>query len=239
MLPKKDEIVVCKVERIDPNSVSVKLLEYDVDGFIHISEVASGWVKDIRKYVKEGEIIVAKVRYLTEKMVVLSIKRVTDVQKNEKLKHYKLEQKAKKMLGLCAKMLKKRSTTRIETNLKDQFGSLYEAFKTATTNSEKLNVPKEWQMVIHEVATKSIEKKEYVIKKSVNIYSNEPDGVEHLKKVLMDIKKQGIDIHYVSPPKYDLKFVTVSPKKDRNKIEMVLEKVKSLNSKVIIECDET
>ena len=60
-MPVAGELAVAHVEKIYPHSVTVKLDEYDQEAFIHISEIASGWVKDIKKYVKENQSVVIKI----------------------------------------------------------------------------------------------------------------------------------------------------------------------------------
>ena len=60
--PEKGELVVGEVEEIESFGVFVDLEEYDGKrGLAHISEVASGWIKNIRDHVREGERVVAKV----------------------------------------------------------------------------------------------------------------------------------------------------------------------------------
>ena len=60
--PDKDEFVVVKVNQILDYGVFVELLEYGkTRGFIHISNVSSSWVKNIRNLVKINQVRVAKV----------------------------------------------------------------------------------------------------------------------------------------------------------------------------------
>ncbi|RLG70219.1 MAG: translation initiation factor IF-2 subunit alpha, partial [Candidatus Iainarchaeum archaeon] len=77
--PEIGEIVVVKVKKILSYGVFVELLEYDgLTGFVHISEVASSWVKNIRNFVKENQIRAAKVlKVIPEKeQVDLSFEKV-------------------------------------------------------------------------------------------------------------------------------------------------------------------
>ena len=228
----RGSIVICKIVKIEQSSVVVELIEHNNrEGFIHISEVANGWVKNIKNHVKQGDIVVAKVFQIRNNHVILSLKRVTSSQKSEKLREYKFEQKAKKMLTACAKTLKKHSTAKIEEALKNQFGSIYDAFKTALDNPDKLEVPKEWQDAIHSIAEKNIEKKIYEIRKRVKIYSYESDGVDKIKSVFKCIEKNGLEIKYISSPIYLVSFSTLKPKKDKDKIDMILKKCSIPNVK--------
>ena len=60
--PDPGELVVAKVDEIEDFGVFADLEEYeDKRGLIHISEVASGWIKNVRDHVREGQIVVCKV----------------------------------------------------------------------------------------------------------------------------------------------------------------------------------
>ena len=60
--PEIGDLVVCTVVNVVDFGAFVQLDEYaKKEGLIHISEVASGWVKYIRDHVREGQKIVCKV----------------------------------------------------------------------------------------------------------------------------------------------------------------------------------
>lgn len=64
--PDEGEIVVVTVTKIGDHGAYVGLDEYNnIQGFLHISEIAPGWVRNVRKYVTEGEkkvVLVKKIR---------------------------------------------------------------------------------------------------------------------------------------------------------------------------------
>ncbi|MCD6381620.1 MAG: S1 RNA-binding domain-containing protein, partial [Candidatus Aenigmarchaeota archaeon] len=60
-IPSKGELVVCRITRVNPHSAFAYIEDYDREGMIHISEVASGWIKDIKNHLKVGQIAVTKV----------------------------------------------------------------------------------------------------------------------------------------------------------------------------------
>ena len=105
--PMLGEIVICKITKINPNSAFARLEEYNKEGMIHISEISSGWVRDIRQHVKPNQSVIAKVVRLNEGSgeISLSLKRVDDKQQNEKMKDYNLNKKAEKMLEIAAKSM--------------------------------------------------------------------------------------------------------------------------------------
>ena len=60
--PERDDLVVVRVSQILDYGVFVELLEFNnVRGFVHISNVSSSWVKNIRNFVKPNQVRVAKV----------------------------------------------------------------------------------------------------------------------------------------------------------------------------------
>nr|NIP36032.1 S1 RNA-binding domain-containing protein [Thermoplasmata archaeon]NIS13138.1 S1 RNA-binding domain-containing protein [Thermoplasmata archaeon]NIS21032.1 S1 RNA-binding domain-containing protein [Thermoplasmata archaeon]NIT78497.1 S1 RNA-binding domain-containing protein [Thermoplasmata archaeon]NIW83598.1 S1 RNA-binding domain-containing protein [Thermoplasmata archaeon] len=60
--PEEGELVVGTVVKVENFGAFVSLEEYPgKEGFIHVAEVAPGWVKYIRDYVRENQKIVTKV----------------------------------------------------------------------------------------------------------------------------------------------------------------------------------
>ena len=60
--PERGELVVCSVISVKDFGAFVTLDEYnDKEGFIHIRDAATGWVKYLRDYIREGQKVVCKV----------------------------------------------------------------------------------------------------------------------------------------------------------------------------------
>jgi len=58
-LPEVGELVIATITKIGDHGAYVILDEYDkIQGFLHVSEIAPGWVRNINKYVKENEKVV-------------------------------------------------------------------------------------------------------------------------------------------------------------------------------------
>ena len=88
LLPEIGEFVVVTIIRIMPYGAYAALDEYDdVEGLLHISEISSRWVKNIRDHVRERQKVVLKVlRVDSEKRHIdLSLRRVNEREKREKL----------------------------------------------------------------------------------------------------------------------------------------------------------
>src|SRR5215472_17661215 len=107
--PEEGELVVGTVTSIRNFGAFVKLDEFnDREAFIHLSEVATGWVKYIRDHIREGQKIVARVLRIdpAKSQIDLSLKRINDHQRREKTQSWKNEQRAMRLLTLVAQDLK-------------------------------------------------------------------------------------------------------------------------------------
>ncbi|MEM2913101.1 MAG: S1 RNA-binding domain-containing protein, partial [Candidatus Bathyarchaeia archaeon] len=59
--PEVGELVISTVNEITEYGAYVTLDEYGKDGFLHISEISSGWIRNIRDHIREGEKLVLKI----------------------------------------------------------------------------------------------------------------------------------------------------------------------------------
>ncbi|MBU7031576.1 MAG: S1 RNA-binding domain-containing protein, partial [Theionarchaea archaeon] len=59
--PEVGDLVIGTVSDVFPYGAFVKLDEFDKVGMIHIKEISSAWVKNIRNHVREGQKVVTKV----------------------------------------------------------------------------------------------------------------------------------------------------------------------------------
>ena len=91
-MPEQGEIVIATVTKVMDHGAYVTLDEYDgIQGFLHISEIAPGWIRSINRFVKENEKKVLLVKKINQKRgdIDLSLKQVSKDQKKQKLKEVK------------------------------------------------------------------------------------------------------------------------------------------------------
>lgn len=215
-LPSAGEVVIAKIAQLNPNSAFAKLLEYDAEGMIHISEVASGWVRDIRHHLKQDQEVVALV--IRREPLSLSLKRVNPRARAGKMKEYNLEKRAEKILEMAGQKLGKsleQSYDDVGYLLQERFGSMYAAFEESLTKTDKLEklLPKEWLEAIVEVAQKSIEQKEFEFSAKLILQSYEPNGVVLIRELLKKVEKAKLGVQYIAAPQYLVKYRTLDPKK--------------------------
>ncbi len=213
-LPMLGELVLCKITKINPNSAFAHIEEYGKEGMIHVSEVSSGWVRDIRSFLRIGQSGVAKVIRVDEGHISLSLKRVDQKQENDKIKEYKLNQRAEKMLEIAAKKIGKTLDEAYEEvgyTLQEKFGTMYDGFKAAMENPQLLKrrgIPDKWIEILKEIAEKNIEQKEFEFSANLQIKTYKPDGVSIIKRALGTLQKEGLDVRYIAAPTYLVKYKT-------------------------------
>lgn len=107
-LPQEGELTMCEVTKVYNNAVFVNIYEYDKQGFIHISEVSPGRIRNLNDFVKVGKVIVCKVLRINKEknQVDLSLRRVSEAQRRFKVEQIKQEQKVEKIIDMAAKHCK-------------------------------------------------------------------------------------------------------------------------------------
>ena len=134
--PNEGELVVVSVTTVKQNGCYVTLDEFEgLEGFIFIGEIASGWVKNIRVYVREGQRLICKVMRTRKdgSSLELSLKSVSEERRRTRLQEWKNEQRAHQLLKVLGEKISWDSDTLEEQSneLIDAFGTLYSAFEEA------------------------------------------------------------------------------------------------------------
>ena len=209
--PEVGELVIGTVKTVKPYGAFVSLDEYDnKEGFIHIGEIATGWIKYIRDHVREGQKVVCKVLRVDPSRghIDLSLKRVNEHQRREKIQEWKNERKAQKLFEIVAQRLGKKVDECYEEfgyELMERYGGLYPAFEDAAINEDALEdegFNGEWIKVFTEVARENIVPPYVKISGYLELTTNAPDGIERIKKVLQEIESENITVTYVGAPRY-------------------------------------
>jgi len=230
--PEVGELVVASVKEITDYGVYVMLDEYGKEGFLHISEISSSWVKNIRDFVREGEKVVLKVlRVDPEKRHIdLSLRRVTKREKREKMLLWKQSKKAEGLMRSVSQRLNiplRELYEKAWVPLEEAFGSAYEGVERAAREGIEplleIGLSRELAEALMETAKEKIRITNVKVKGTLNITCTKPDGVLRIKKALMKAKRvkvpngSNIRIYAVSPPKYQVE-VTAPDYKTANAI---------------------
>jgi len=230
--PNPGELVVCTVTKVVDFGAFVQLDEYDnKEGLIHISEVASGWVKYIRDHVREGQKIVCKVLDVNPKRghIDLSFKDVNEHQRRETIQLWKNDQKASKWLQFvadCAKI----SPPELESMkdmIRDEFGDLYAIFEDAAQDNmksiNKLGFPPKVVEALLKVAKDNVKIPSVDISGYVDLICPVSNGIDVIKKALKaagTVEGGGdgitVEITYIGAPRYRIRVVAPDYKKAEN-----------------------
>ncbi len=216
--PEPGDLVVCTVDQVLDFGAFVTLDEYvDKKGFIHISEVASGWIKYIRDHVREGQKIVCKVLNVDKSKhhIDLSLKDVNEHQRREKIQAWKADLKAWKWLQMAYDG-REDDLRRVKDALMKNYNSLYGALEEAAVSGEvslaDSGLTADDIKKIATLAKENVKIPMVEISGYVDLKSFAPDGVEIIKKALKQAKRirdkdATLEIKYVGAPRYRIKVV--------------------------------
>ncbi|PIN73066.1 hypothetical protein COV20_06190 [Candidatus Woesearchaeota archaeon CG10_big_fil_rev_8_21_14_0_10_45_16] len=236
--PEEDEIVLCKVSKIYPNSVFVDLLEYErKSGIVHISEVSPGRIRNLRDFVSDGRQIVCKVLRVDKEKghIDLSLRRVNSNQRREKLDEIKQELKAEQLIKNLATKLKK-PAEKLYQEISDvifkEYSHIFLCFKDIVDSKvdlQKLGLKKPLADEITEAVIEKFKPKKIVIEGEVQLQTYDSSGVEKIKKVLQSIEKVSdtITLAYLGAGRFMLRIEDFDYKpaeKTLKDVQKVLEK---------------
>ena len=201
--PEDGELVVGTVSKVQNFGAFITLEEYPgKEGFCHIREVASGWVKRIGDHVRVQQRVVCKVQGVNASKghIDLSLKAVNDHQRRETIQSWKNEQKADKLVEMLAE---KRGTTpeellaQIGPSVLKIWNSVYDAFQEAAEygrdvfDEEKIDA--DWIDDFVAFAQENIQIQYVDVHGFVEVRSTAHDGVEQVKKARQEAEKSELD----------------------------------------------
>ncbi len=227
--PDEGELVVCTVQEVRDFVAFVSLDEYGGrQGLIPISEVATGWVKYIRDYVREGQKVVCKVLHVDTQRghIDLSLKDVNEHQRREKIREWKNEQKAHTWIGFVSEETGE-PVEKIEGKIYQGYGLLFPFFEDAVVNGketvEKLGFEDTVATVLLRIAEENVKIPRVTITGFLELTSRKSDGVNVIRRALRSaqLKMSDVDIElsYVGAPIYRVKVTAPDYKQAEKAIE--------------------
>ncbi|MEM2117429.1 MAG: translation initiation factor IF-2 subunit alpha [Candidatus Bathyarchaeia archaeon] len=243
--PEVGDLVIATVEAVTDYGAYVKLDEYDKKGLLHISEVSSSWIRNIRNFVREGQKVVLKVlRVDVEKgHIDLSLRRVTKREKIEKIMSWKKERKAEALLRSVAEKTGQPLESiyeKVGAPIEKEYG-LYEGFEKGLKEGiealTKIGVPEDLAKVLVEVAKERIRVPMVRIKGVVELRCMKPNGVKVIKEAFLNAKKAEksrdakLRFYVVAAPKYCIEVMAENYKRAEDVLQRVAQNVISNVSK--------
>ena len=213
-LPEEGEIIIATVRQVTGHGVYVTLDEYnDMTGFLHISEIATGWIRNIERYIRPKQKAVLKVIRVNKVRgeVDTSLKQVFGEERKSKLIEVKKNDKAATFLDFIKSKLKltDEAVREIEDRLLQKYDYVYDAFEAVSRKGpdaiQSIDLSPEIKEAIKE-ASKRIPIPVVVISAIMEITSRKPDGIEIIKNTLSNA--EGIKgnlsstISYIGAPRY-------------------------------------
>jgi translation initiation factor 2 subunit 1 len=236
-------MVIATVNRLESYGAYVALDEYDnKEAFLHISEISSRWVRNIRNHVREGQKTVLQVlRVDTSKSQVdLSLRRVNKDDKRKKLEEWKKGRKAEMMLKQAAETLKMTPGdlyAEISPKLNEVKLQLYDSFEQLAKKGAQFFIgigikPKTAEALVN-VAKDKIVVKGVTIQGVFEVTAMGNNGVEEIKDVFTASRDLGeeneatINIYTLGAPKYRIEVTSDDYKKAENVLDMIIKQVTS------------
>lgn len=194
--PEEGELVLCTITNIQYHSVFARLDEYDKTGMIHISEVSPGRIRNIRDFVKEGKKVVCKVLRINPSNghIDLSLRRVTEGLRREKMDKLKQEQKAEKLIEDLAKELKGEPAAlyeKVAKPLLQHYEYIFQAFEDVVENDaslEKSELDKALAAPLERLIKERLKPKSITVGGDIFVQSYAESGLDVVKGLLMAAK---------------------------------------------------
>ena len=214
--PEPGDLVLASVQRITDYGAYVTLDEYGKEGLLHVSEVSSGWVRNIRTFVREGQKVVLKVLRvdMTKGHVDLSLRRVSRLERREKVLSSKMELKAESIFRSVSEKLNEpfeELYAKTSALIGEKFGGVYEGLeKAAREGPEPLveaGLAADMASALTEVAREKIRAPMVRVKGWLELQCMKPNGVIFIKQALQSAEKAKargakIRVYAVAAPKY-------------------------------------
>jgi translation initiation factor 2 subunit 1 len=235
-LPEIGELVVATIAKVGDHGAYATLDEYsNVQGFLHVSEIGQGWIRNINKFIKEGEkkvLLVKKIRAGREE-IDLSLKQVSREQRKNKLRDVKQFQKGK---GIIKNIQEKAKLSdddveKLEDKIFSKYDAIYDGIIDIARNGIKvfsdLKLPKKTLDVIEAVSTK-IKLPSVEIRGVFELTDRSSNGVENIRNSLQGFEKTAqntIKILYIGAPRYRISVTAPDFKSAEKTLKPILEDI--------------
>jgi len=221
--PDVGDLAVATVKQVVDYGAYVRLDEYEgIEGLVHISEISTTWVKNIREHVREGQKLVLKVLRVDRErgQVDLSLRRVTGREKTDKMLEWKRSKKADSIVKGAGERLKSDAATTEKMRLLvyEKFETPYEAFQEAVESGEevftKQDIAPDWATALTEVARSKVKLEKASLTATVELTCKATGGIEAIRAALSNAikvkKPRGatIRVYAVGAPRYRIEATT-------------------------------
>ncbi len=235
--PETGEMVVATVSRLESYGAYVTLDEYEnKEALLHISEISSRWVRNIRNHVRENQKVVLQVLRVdpSKNQVDLSLRRVNKDDRRKKIEDWKKTRKGETLLKLAATELKMTPGdlfAEISPKLNEVNLNLYDALEQAAKKGVKIftdaGIKEKIADALANVAKDKIVVKGVTVQGVFEVTAMGSRGIEEIKEYFQGVKEIGeesestVNLYTLGSPKYRVEVTA----EDYKKAEFALDKV--------------
>ncbi len=236
--PEVGELVVATVRRVESYGAYVSLDEYtEREGLLHISEISSRWVRNIRNHVRPGQKVVLQVLRTDpgKGQVDLSLRRVSRDEKRKKIESWKKERKAVTLLTQAAQQLNTTTEALFESEgakLVEHYESLYEGLEEAAKRGadalKEAGVEQKAAEVLSEIAKDKIVIRGVTIQGVFEATTMSSFGIQEIKDMFQKAEEvaqdndAAISIATLGAPKYRIQLTAEDYKKAEHALDEVV-----------------
>ena len=238
-MPEVGELVLALVTSMSSHGAKVVLEEYNnMYGFLHVSEIATGWVKNISRFITVNQKVVLKVIRIDSARVEvdLSLRQVSGEDRKQKLLSVKRYDKTRTIFDSLQTRLKitENQKNQYFDMIEDQFGTVYFGLEDLIKNGDKafdkLNIPKEVTTELVNISKTKISIPIVNVTGIIQVTTYDPDGINLIKdsmsKVLSNKSRNKLEISYLGSPKYKITVYAEDYKTAEKNLTSALEKIK-------------
>ncbi|MHA2059367.1 MAG: translation initiation factor IF-2 subunit alpha [Candidatus Ranarchaeia archaeon] len=240
--PEVDELVISTVKKIVSHGAYVALDEYDMrEGLIHVSEISSSWVRNIRNHVKENQKTVTKVLRVNQSknQIDLSLRRVNQQQRRNKITLWKRAQTGEKLLEMASK----KAGTTLKVGFKEVGWKLIDTYGGILSGLERIHVDgdaaltnagitEKWIKILSKIGKTHTTLPQVKISGIFDLRCPQPNGIEVIKNALQsgisqikDLKEIKGDIWSDGAPKYRVELTAPNYKEAEEALKLIIDEV--------------
>jgi len=238
-MPEVGELVLALVTSMSSHGAKVVLEEYNnMYGFLHVSEIATGWVKNVSRFVTVNQKVVLKVIRVDSARteVDLSLRQVSGEDRKQKLLSIKRYDKSRSIFDTLQTKAKLTEDQKNEyfDKVENQFGTVYSGLEELIRDRgeafDKLGIPKKVVTELANISKSKISIPMVNVTGIIQVTTQDPDGINLIKssmsQVLSNKAGKKVEISYLGSPKYKITVYSEDYKSAEKKLSSALEKIK-------------
>jgi translation initiation factor 2 subunit 1 len=237
--PEVGDLIIARIETITDFGAYAELDEFSQRGLLHVSEISSSWIRNIRDFVRENQKMVLKVLRVDHEKghIDLSLRRVTKREHIEKIKSWKKERKVGALLrGVAEKaaMPVEELYKKVGALLEEKYG-LYEGFEKLVKDGPevltKLGVEEDVAKAFAQVAEERIRVKMVKVRGTIEVRCKAPNGMKFIQESFASAKKSEktrdakIEFFVTAAPKYSVEVAAENWKRAEELLQKVSQTV--------------